>query len=148
MNRFQFLGRLTKDPETKYSPNTNTQVTTFSIAVNRRFADSNGERQTDFFNLTSFGKLAEFCSKYFRKGQQVLVEGRIQNRTWQDQAGNKRYATDYIIENAYFADSKRDSGSYNNNSPVMPTDNTNNSDPTTSKDGEFITVDDSEELPF
>ena len=147
MNRFQFLGRLTKDPETKYTPNTNTQVTTFSIAVNRRFADSNGERQTDFFNLTAFGKLAEFCSKYYRKGQQVLVEGRIQNRTWQDQTGNKRYATDYIIENAYFADSKRE-GTYNN--PVMPNNdnNSNNSDPTASKDGEFITVDDSEELPF
>ena len=105
MNKFQFMGRLTRDPESRFTQNTNTPVTTFSIAVNRRFAEANGERKADFFNLTAFGKLAEFCSKYYRKGQQVLVEGRIQNRTWEDQSGQKRYATDYIIENAYFADS-------------------------------------------
>ena len=109
MNKFQFMGRLTRDPETRVLPNTNTQVTNFSLAVNRRFADQNGERKTDFFNLTAFGKLAEFCSKYYRKGQQVLVEGRIQNRSWDDQNGQKRYATDFIVENAYFADSRRDS---------------------------------------
>lgn len=136
MNKFQFLGRLTKDPETRVIPNSDTQVATFSLAVNRRYADKNGERQTDFFNLTAFGKTAEFCSKYFKKGQQVLVEGRIQNRTWEDQSGQKRYATDYIIEEAYFADSRRDS---NTSSDVTPN---------SSSDGEFITLDDSEELPF
>lgn len=137
MNKFQFLGRLTKDPETRYTPNTNTQVTTFSVAVTRRFTAQNGERQADFFNLTAYGKLAEFCSKYYKKGQQVLVEGRIQNRSWDDQNGNKRYATDFIVEDAYFADSRRD--------------NMSNSDmeiPSSSMDGEFITVDDTEELPF
>lgn len=150
MNRFQFLGRLTKDPETRYTPNTNTQVTTFSIAVNRRFLDKNGERQADFFNLTAYGKMAEFCSKYYRKGQQVLVEGRIQNRTWEDQSGAKRYATDYIVEQAYFADSKRDNAS-NTNIPMSPNDNDDKgSEPPAgnNKDGEFITVDDTEELPF
>lgn len=141
MNKFQFMGRLTRDPESRVTPNTNTQVTTFSIAVNRRFADSNGERKADFFNLTAFGKLAEFCSKYYRKGQQVLVEGRIQNRSWDDQNGQKRYATDYIIENAYFADSRRDSDMSN-----VGMDNT--STPTSTDDGEFITIDDTEELPF
>ncbi|MBQ9014002.1 MAG: single-stranded DNA-binding protein [Bacilli bacterium] len=141
MNKFQFMGRLTRDPESRVTPNTNTQVTTFSIAVNRRFADANGERKADFFNLTAFGKLAEFCSKYYRKGQQVLVEGRIQNRSWDDQNGQKRYATDYIIENAYFADSRRDSDMSN-----VGMDNT--STPTSTDDGEFITIDDTEELPF
>ena len=141
MNKFQFMGRLTRDPESRGTPNTNTQVTTFSIAVNRRFADANGERKADFFNLTAFGKLAEFCSKYYRKGQQVLVEGRIQNRSWDDQNGQKRYATDYIVENAYFADSRRDSDMSN-----VGMDNT--STPTSTDDGEFITIDDTEELPF
>ena len=89
MNKFQFMGRLTRDPESRVLPNSNTPVTTFSIAVNRRFADANGERKTDFFNLTAFGKLADFCAKYYRKGQQVLVEGRIQNRSWDDQNGQK-----------------------------------------------------------
>ena len=140
MNKFQFMGRLTRDPETRVIPNSNTQVTTFSIAVNRRFADQNGERKTDFFNLTAFGKLAEFCSKYYRKGQQVLVEGRIQNRTYDDQNGQKRYATDFIIENAYFADSRRD------NDSSMNMDN--NASLSSTIDGEFITIDDTDDLPF
>jgi len=137
MNKFQFLGRLTKDPEVRYTANTNSQVTSFSLAVNRKFVSQNGERQTDFFNLTAFGKTAEFCSKYFKKGQQVLVEGRIQNRTWEDQNGQKRYATDFIVEDTYFADSKRDNTSGGNFE--MPSEN-NASD--------FVTVDDTEELPF
>ena len=136
MNKFQFLGRLTKDPEVRYTANTNSQVTVFPLAVNRRFASQNGERQTDFFNLTAFGKTAEFCSKYYKKGQQVLVEGRIQNRTWEDQNGQRRYATDFIIENAYFADSRRDGA---DGSFEMPS---------VSDASDFITVDDSEELPF
>lgn len=135
MNKFQFMGRLTKDPETRVLPNSTTQVTNFSLAVNRRFADQNGERKTDFFNLTAFGKLAEFCSKYYRKGQQVLVEGRIQNRSWDDQNGQKRYATDFIVENAYFADSRRDQ-------------DMSAGVPSSSMDGEFITVDDTDDLPF
>ncbi len=136
MNKFQFMGRLTRDPEARVTPNTNTPVTTFSIAVNRRFADANGERKADFFNLTAYGKLADFCAKYYRKGQQVLVEGRIQNRTWDDQNGQRRYATDYIIENAYFADSRREPGAMEEEVP------------SSSMDGEFITVDDTDDLPF
>ena len=137
MNKFQFMGRLTKDPEARFTQNTNTPVTAFSIAVNRRFADPNGERKADFFNVTAFGKLAEFCAKYYKKGQQVLVEGRIQNRTWEDQTGQKRYATDFVVENAYFADSRREAGSGNGMDI-----------PSSSMDGDFITVDDTGELPF
>ncbi|MEG1009060.1 MAG: single-stranded DNA-binding protein, partial [Clostridia bacterium] len=96
----------------------------------------NGERQADFFNVSAFGKTAEFCNKYFKKGQQVLVEGRIQNRTWDDQTGTKRYSTDYIIESAYFADSKRDNNNNNNNNNEVP------------NDADFITIDDTAELPF
>lgn len=136
MNKFQFLGRLTKDPEVRYTANTNSQVTVFPLAVNRRFASQNGERQTDFFNLTAFGKTAEFCSKYYKKGQQVLVEGRIQNRTWEDQNGQKRYATDFIVEQAYFADSRRDGAEGGFEMPSV------------SDASDFITVDDSEDLPF
>ena len=135
MNKFQFLGRLTKEPEVRYTANTNSQVTVFPLAVNRRFKQE-GQPDADFFNLTAFGKTAEFCSKYYKKGQQVLVEGRIQNRTWEDQNGQKRYATDYIIEQAYFADSRRDNaeGSFEM--------------PSVSDASDYITVDDSEELPF
>ena len=130
MNKFQFLGRLTKDPEVRYTANTNSQVTVFTLAVNRRYVSQNGEREVDFFNLTSFGKTAEFCSKYYRKGQQVLVEGRIQNRTLEDQNGQKRYATDFIVEQCYFADSNK---------------NTNDTQEATS---DFVTVAEDEDLPF
>lgn len=139
MNKFQFLGRLTKDPEVRYTANNNTQVTTFTIAVNRKFVAQGAERQADFFNLTSFGKTAEFIAKYFRKGQQVLVEGRIQNRTWEDQTGNKRYATDFIVDDTYFADSKREGNDVAVESVAIP----NSSDL-----GDFITIDETEELPF
>lgn len=139
MNKFQFLGRLTKDPEVRYTANNNTQVTTFTIAVNRKFVAQGAERQADFFNLTSFGKTAEFIAKYFKKGQQVLVEGRIQNRTWEDQTGNKRYATDFIVDDTYFADSKREGSEMTTESVDIP----NSSDL-----GDFITIDETEELPF
>lgn len=130
MNKFQFLGRLTKEPEVRYTANTNSQVTVFTLAVNRRYVSQNGEREVDFFNLTSFGKTAEFCSKYYKKGQQVLVEGRIQNRTWEDDKGQKRYATDFIVEQCYFADSNK---------------NTNDTQESAS---DFVTVKDDEDLPF
>lgn len=139
MNKFQFLGRLTKDPETRVIATTGSQVASFSIAVNRRFVGQNGERQADFFNLTAFGKTAEFCSKYFKKGQQVLVEGRIQNRTWEDQTGAKRYSTDFIVENAYFADSRRDG----TDAAQMPSQVPQSTDA-----GDFITIEETEELPF
>ena len=135
MNRFQFLGRLTKDPEVRIMPNSNNKVTNFTLAVNRRFTDANGERKTDFFNLIAFGKLAEFCEKYYRKGQQVLVEGRIQTRSYEDKDGLKKYATDFIVDQGYFADSRRDQA-------------TSEEVPSSSMDGEFITVDDTDDLPF
>jgi single-strand DNA-binding protein len=139
MNKVVLIGRLTRDPELRYT-SSNIPSATFSLAVNRRFVAQGGERQADFFNLTAFGKTAEFCAKYFKKGQQVLVEGRIQNRTWDDQNGQKRYATDFIVEDTYFADSKRDgAGSYDGPMPMMPT---------STDAGDFITVDETEELPF
>lgn len=142
MNKFQFMGRLTKDPEVRYTSGNNTQVTTFSLAVNRRFVAQGGERQADFFNLTAFGKTAEFCAKYFKKGQQVLVEGRIQNRTWDDANGQKRYATDFIVEDTYFADSKREGATSSFDMPEMP------QMPASTDAGDFITIDETEELPF
>lgn len=104
MNKFQFLGRLTKDVEVKMSEKSDTVIAVFDMAINRRFANKDGNRETDFFRITTFGKTAEFVGKYFKKGKQVLVEGRIQNRTWEDENGQKRYATDFIAEQVYFAD--------------------------------------------
>lgn len=129
MNKFEFLGRLTKDPEIRYTPETNTKILLFTLAVNRRYVEQGKSREADFFNLTAFGKTADFIEKYFSKGQQVLVEGRIQNRRWQDKEGKTKYVTDFIVEETYFADSNK----------------TNEPQP---EANDFITVDQTEELPF
>ena len=109
MNKVILMGRLTKDPELRYTAANTTAWATFTLAVNRRFSKPGEEKQADFISIVAFGKTAEFCSKYFKKGQQVAVSGRIQTRSWDDQEGKKRYATDVVAEDVYFADSKRDS---------------------------------------
>ena len=110
MNKVILMGRLTRDPEVRYTQTNNTLVASFSIAVNRRFARQGEERQADFINIVAWSKLGEFCSKYFKKGQQVGVIGRLQTRTWEDEQGQKRYITEVVAEEAYFADSKRENG--------------------------------------
>ena len=108
MNKVILMGRLTRDPEVRYTQTSNTLVASFSLSVNRRFVRQGEERQADFINVVAWGKLGEFCSKYFKKGQQVAIIGRIQTRTWDDENGVKRYVTEVVAEEAYFADSKRD----------------------------------------
>ena len=108
MNKVILMGRLTRDPEVRYTQTNNTLVASFSLAVNRRFARPGEERQADFINVVAWSKLGEFCSKYFKKGQQVGVIGRLQVRNWEDEQGQKHYVTEVVAEEAYFADSKRE----------------------------------------
>ncbi|MCR5186240.1 MAG: single-stranded DNA-binding protein [Clostridia bacterium] len=108
MNKVILMGRLTKDPDVRYTQTNNTLVASFSLAVNRRFARQGEERQADFFNVVAWNKTGEFVSKYFKKGQQVGVIGRLQTRSYDDAQGQKRYVTEVIAEETYFADSKRD----------------------------------------
>ena len=108
MNTVILMGRLTRDPEVRYTQTNNTLVASFSLAVNRRFARQGEERQADFINIVAWSKTGEFCSKYFKKGQQVAIVGRLQTRTWDDDQGQKHYVTEVVAEEAYFADSKRD----------------------------------------
>ena len=116
MNKVILMGRLTRDPETRYTQTNNTMVASFSIAVNRRFVRQGEERQADFVNIVAWSKLGEFCSKYFKKGQQVGVIGRLQTRTWDDDKGVKHYVTEVVAEEAYFADTKRDGEAGTSNS--------------------------------
>ena len=108
MNKVQLLGRLTKDPEVRYTQTNNTAVASFSLAVNRRFVKEGEERQADFINIVSWGKTAQFCSNYFRKGMQIALVGRIQTRNWEDDQGQKHYVTEVVAEEVFFADSKRE----------------------------------------
>ncbi len=108
MNKVMLLGRLTKDPEIRTTA-TGTSVASFSLAVNRRFASKDSPQQADFFNITAWQHQAEFVNTYYRKGLQVVVIGRLQNRSWEGQDGIKRYATDVVLEETYFADGRKDS---------------------------------------
>ena len=110
MNKVVLMGRLTRDPEVRYTQTNNTLVASFSLAVNRRFVKQGEERQADFINVVAWSKTGEFCSKYFKKGQQVSIIGRLQTRTWDDEQGQKHYITEVVAEEAYFADSKREAG--------------------------------------
>lgn len=102
MNKVILIGRLTKDPEIRYTQN-NTPVCNFTLAVDRRFSK---DKQADFINCQAWQKTAEFISKYFQKGSMIAVVGRIQTRTWEDSEGKKRYITEIIADEAYFAGSK------------------------------------------
>ena len=107
MNKIILLGRLSKDVEVRYTQTNNTMVASFTLAVNRRFKQE-GQLEADFISIVAWSKLAEFCSKYFKKGQQVSIVGRLQTRTWEDENGQKRYVTEVVAEEAYFADSKKE----------------------------------------
>lgn len=108
MNKVIFIGRLTKDPEVK---NTSSQVQfcNFTIAVDRRFKDANGQRQADFINCVAWRQTAAFIGSYFRKGSKVAVAGSLQSRSYDDQSGQKRYVTEVVVDEVEFMDSKNDS---------------------------------------
>lgn len=108
LNKVILAGRITADPELKQTPS-GVSLVTFSLAVNRRFASRDGQNQqpeADFFRITAWRNTAEFIAKYFRKGSAICICGSIQNRTWTDQNGQKRYMTDIIAEEANFVESR------------------------------------------
>ncbi len=144
MNKVILMGRLTKDPELRYTTNNNTAVCSFSLAVDRRFSKAGEERKADFFNIVAWRNQAEFCSKYFTKGLKVVVVGNLQNRNWDDAEGKRHYITEVIADEFYFAESRRNSEgtSYR---PVGETEGSVSGD--NQNDGYFQT-DDDDELPF
>ena len=99
LNKIFVLGNLTRDPETRALPS-GQNVVNFAVATNRIWNDKTGTRQTDtqFHNVVVFGKMADICSKYLNKGKMVLVEGRIQTRSWDAQDGTKKYRTEIVAE--------------------------------------------------
>lgn len=108
MNKVILKGRITKDIEVKYTQTTNVAVTSFSVAVNRDFVKQGEEKKTDFINCVAYSKTAEFISKYFSKGQEILLVGRIQTRNYEDDNGQKHYITEIVIENVEFCGSKKE----------------------------------------
>lgn len=106
MNKVILMGRLAREPEVRYSQGTEPlAIARYTLAVNRRFKRQ-GEPEADFINCVAFGKTGEFAEKYFKKGQMVSVVGRLQVRSWDDNEGKKRWSTDVIVEEQYFAESE------------------------------------------
>lgn len=126
MNKIILIGRLTRDPEVRYTTTNNMMVVQFGLAVNRRFVRQGEERQADFINIVAWDKTGEFCSKYFKKGQQVGIVGRMQTRNYDDKDGKRVYVTEVVAEEAYFADSRKET--FDNNSPFETVGEDSNSE--------------------
>ncbi len=101
MNKVIFIGNLTRDPETSQTSN-NVAVTKMTIAVNRKFSNANGERETDYFNIVAWRGLAENCAKFLSKGKKISVVGSLQNRSYEDSNGNKKQVTEVMAEDIEF----------------------------------------------
>lgn len=143
MNKVILMGRLTKDVEMRQTPN-GVSLARFSIAVTRRFKNSNGEYDADFINCIAWRKTGEFIARYFQKGSMMAVVGSIQTRSWDGNDGKKQYAAEVIVDEAYFTGSKSE------NSTGSNTDLSDSSiDDLNSQYGDdFATIGDEEDLPF
>ena len=148
MNKVILMGRLTRDPEVRYSQGENAMaVARYSLAVDRRFNRNNSEQTADFINCVAFGRAGEFAEKYFHKGTKLVVSGRIQTGSYTNKDGVKVYTTEVVVEDQEFAESKNASGDNSgfaggNNNHFKP-------EPSGVGDG-FMNIPDGidEELPF
>ena len=113
MNKVFLIGRLTRDPELRYTGN-NTPVASFTLAVNRPYTSQSGEREADFINIVVWRKQAENVKNYLSQGSQVAIDGRIQTRSYDDQNGQKRYVTEVVADNVEFIGSRNSSNNSNN----------------------------------
>ena len=144
MNKIILIGRLTRDPEIRYSTNdNNTAIARYTLAVNRPFR-KNGEQQADFLPCIAFGKTAEFAEKYLAKGMRVAIEGRIQTGSYTNRDGQKVYTTEVVVEEHEFAESKSAS---EGNTGYVPMDRPA---PSAAAGDGFMNIPDGidEELPF
>ena len=121
-NKVILIGNMTADPELKQTQG-GLSVCTFSIAVNRRFKGENGQQDCDFISIVAWRQQAEFVCKYFKKGQPILVCGQLQTRTWTDNQGNKRYATEVVADEVSFVGN---SSSNTDSKPYVPSAYTSN----------------------
>ena len=149
MNKVILMGRLTRDPEVRYSAGENaTAVARYTLAVDRRFRRDGSDQTADFIGCVAFGRSAEFAEKYFRQGLKVVVTGRIQTGSYTNKDGVKVYTTDVVVEDQEFAESKNASGApaeggYSAPAPSRPT-------PSAASGDGFMNIPDGidEELPF
>ena len=145
MNKVILMGRLTRDPEVRYSQGENASaVARYTLAVDRRFR-RDGEATADFINCVAFGRSAEFAERYLRQGTKIVASGRIQTGSYTNRDGQKVYTTDVVIEDQEFAESKAASGTPSNSFQASPAPA-----PSTDIGDGFMNIPDGidEELPF
>lgn len=142
MNKWIGCGRLTADPEIRYSANNNQAVAHYTIACDRRFKRE-GEQSADFIRCVAFGKSAEFAENYLNKGTKIIVEGRIQTGSYTGKDGKKVYTTEVVVESQEFAESKSANQQYQQQTQTKP-------QPQKADNDGFMQVPDAiqEELPF
>ena len=121
LNVCTIAGRLTKDPELRYTP-AGVAVGSMTIACDRDFKSEGGERETDFVDVVVWRKTAEFVAKHFTKGRLAIVPGRLQIRDWTDKEGNKRRTAEVVAEDVYFGDSKKEGAAPAPAAPAAPAD--------------------------
>jgi len=144
LNVAVLLGRLCADPELRQTPN-GVSVTTFTLAVDRSYTPKGKEKQTDFISVVAWRGTADFCAKYFTKGQLIAVQGSIQTRKYTDRDGNKRTAFEVVADNVHFAEPKRDGQQASNNNPYHAAEKA----PDVSADnGDFEEIPSFDDLPF
>jgi single-strand DNA-binding protein len=144
MNKVMLVGRLTAKPELRYTAS-NTAMVRFSVAINRPFTNSEGKREADFINVVAWRKQAETISKFFDKGSLISIEGRLQNGSYDDKDGNKRYTMDVVLENFEFVEGKnRDTAASESDSPYDYQDNgVSVQDDPFAEYGDSVSIDDS-----
>ena len=119
LNKVTIIGHLGRDPEMRYTPS-GRPVTTFSVATNRSWTTSDGERKTDteWFNVVAWNKLAEICNQYLIKGQQVYIEGRLQSRRWEDSNGTKHTSVEIVANEMIMLGDRRPDEDISDDEPV------------------------------
>ncbi len=118
LNHITIMGRMVRDPELRYTQQS-TPVVSFTLAVDRDYQGGGSEKQTDFIDCVAWRNTAEFIGNYFHKGSMAVVDGRLQLRNWTDKNDNKRVSAEVVVENIYFADSKKAASSDTGYTPVM-----------------------------
>jgi single-strand DNA-binding protein len=140
VNKVILIGRLGRDPELKYTPN-GQAVTNFTLATDRSWTGSDGQknRVTTWHNIVAWGKQAEIIKEYMSKGREIYIEGRIDNRSYDDKEGNKRYVSEVVVESFQFIGSRGDTSGGQGQGPDMPGNQTSPADTGSGED---------EDLPF
>lgn len=144
MNKVILMGRLTRDPEVRYSQGENSMaIARYTLAVDRRFQRNNNEQSADFISCVAFGKNGEFAEKYLHKGTKICVTGRIQTGSYNNKEGQKVYTTEVVVEEHEFAESKNSAGGNGGSYPNAP-------QPTAASGDGFMSIPDGieDELPF